>query len=62
MYIHGYTMYTLRGYTLYVHGYTMYINFYATSLDLHGISMDIQRIFHVYVGHLHIHDIYHVYA
>jgi hypothetical protein len=35
---------------------------HTTSMDIQGISMDIPRIYHVYVGELHIHGIYHVCA
>ncbi len=34
----------------------------STSMDIHGIPMDIPRIYHVYVGELHIRGIYHVHA
>jgi hypothetical protein len=41
---------------------TVYMHGISISMDMHGISMDIHCIFHVNVGHLHIHGIYHVYA
>jgi hypothetical protein len=31
-------------------------------MDIHGKSKDIPCIFHVYVGHLHIHGIYQAYS
>ncbi len=49
-----------------IHGIFMDIPCISNSRDtsIHGISMDIPWIYHVtvYVGGLHIHDIYHVYT
>ncbi len=46
-----------------IHGISMdMIPCISISMDIHGISMDIPCIFHVYVGHLHIHGIYHLYT
>jgi hypothetical protein len=34
----------------------------SSLMDIHGISLYIPCIFHVYVGHLHIHGIYQAYS
>ncbi len=44
------------------HGIYMDIPCITTSMDIPRISMDILRMYHVYVGDLHIRGIYHVYA
>ncbi len=45
-----------------IHGISKDIPCISTMMDIHGISMDIPRIFHVYWGGRHIHDIYQAYT
>jgi hypothetical protein len=46
--IHGYIMYILSGYTMYILGYTWYIHYNT----LYGISKDIPYIYHTYTIHM----------
>jgi hypothetical protein len=62
MYIQGYNMYILYGYTWYILGYTMYIRDIGYTMYIHGYIMYITDILKTFQYVSDIHGIYQVYT